>query len=195
MGEARGEGRKLSELLVAGLKNSSLSPREQQIVVLAAEGLPDKNIAKQLGLTPGTVRTYWVRLRAKTNTRNRAELMSSVLADAIGGYERERLRLGLELHGLSQAVLVVDRRMCCRGANQAAADLFGHPVEFLLDKGLMELFPDADEMPILMKMRRTIEERQPMAERFRSVLINAMVDMSGHPTDQGGVFVISRVEA
>lgn len=187
------ENRQLAEVLERGLANSDLSDREQQIVMLASEGLPDKAIALKLGLTPGTVRTYWVRLRAKTGTANRAELLSSVLAAAISEYERERLRLGVQLEGLSQAVLLVDRDMCCRGANEAAAAIFGHPVENLLDKSLDELFPDADELPILVKMRKTLKDRLPMAERFRSKLIDALVDMSGHPTDTGAVFVISRV--
>jgi DNA-binding CsgD family transcriptional regulator len=37
----------------------SLTPRELDLVMLAAQGLSGKQAASHLGLSPGTVRNYW----------------------------------------------------------------------------------------------------------------------------------------
>jgi len=52
-----------------------LTSREQQIVVLAAEGLHDKEIAARLGVSAGTVRTYLRRAYARNNFGGRVELV------------------------------------------------------------------------------------------------------------------------
>ena len=43
----------------------NLTERELEIVLLGAEGLPDKEIARRLGITHSTVTTYWVRMRTQ----------------------------------------------------------------------------------------------------------------------------------
>ena len=53
---------------------ASLSPREEQILGLAADGLLDKQIATSLGVTENTLRTYWRRIRLKAGELSRSAL-------------------------------------------------------------------------------------------------------------------------
>ena len=66
-----------------------LSPREQQVAAAVARGLTDKEIARELGLAPSSVRTYLNRLFDKTGTQRRAGLVHWVDAQrAAGGGSR-----------------------------------------------------------------------------------------------------------
>lgn len=51
-----------------------LSPRETQVLGLAADGLLDKQIAASLGVTENTMRTYWRRIRSKAGEAPRGAL-------------------------------------------------------------------------------------------------------------------------
>jgi DNA-binding CsgD family transcriptional regulator len=51
-----------------------LSAREQELVVLVAQGLTDAQIAGQLYISISTVRSHLDRIRDKTSCRRRAEL-------------------------------------------------------------------------------------------------------------------------
>jgi DNA-binding NarL/FixJ family response regulator len=57
-----------------------LSPKQAQVVELALRGLCDKEIAKMMGITEPTVRTYFERISVRTRTRGRMELAMKVLA-------------------------------------------------------------------------------------------------------------------
>ena len=52
------------------------SERERQILALAAEGLIDKEIASELGLSVNTLRTYWSRIRSKVGGASRSALVA-----------------------------------------------------------------------------------------------------------------------
>ena len=56
-----------------------LSPRETEIVDLSAEGLTNDAIALRLGLSVGTVNTYWLRIRLKTGGYGRTDAVASFL--------------------------------------------------------------------------------------------------------------------
>lgn len=59
-----------------------LSPREKEIVVRAARGATDKEIADDLDVSVATLRTYWVRVRDKLGAVNRTH------AIALASFER-----------------------------------------------------------------------------------------------------------
>ncbi|MCW5937643.1 MAG: hypothetical protein KIT11_10100 [Fimbriimonadaceae bacterium] len=59
-----------------------ITPREASILSLAAEGMTDKQIALELKLSVGTVRTYWSRIRIKLRALTRAQ--------AVGVFSRTR---------------------------------------------------------------------------------------------------------
>jgi DNA-binding NarL/FixJ family response regulator len=52
----------------------AITPRERDVLVLLAEGLPNKTIAERLFLSPRTVEKYVERLLMKTSSANRAQL-------------------------------------------------------------------------------------------------------------------------
>lgn len=55
-----------------------LSPRQAEIVRLIAQGMPDKQIGWQLGISFGTVRTHMSRLFQKCGVNDRLELLAHV---------------------------------------------------------------------------------------------------------------------
>lgn len=67
-------------LVVAALDaRSPLTAREAEILSLAARGVPVKEIAPKLSLSPGTVRNYVSRIIAKTGARTRIEAVRIAL--------------------------------------------------------------------------------------------------------------------
>jgi DNA-binding NarL/FixJ family response regulator len=59
----------------------SLTPREREIVALLRQGLRNKQIAVEMGITEGTVKIYLFRLFHKLDVRNRFELVQCGAAD------------------------------------------------------------------------------------------------------------------
>jgi two-component system response regulator DesR len=71
----RGEAVLDVELAVAALtaKENPLTDREREVLRLARDGAPTKEIARRLYLSAGTVRNYLARIVAKTGARTRLE--------------------------------------------------------------------------------------------------------------------------
>lgn len=59
----------------------NLTNREQEIARLIAEGLPNKIIGKQLGISPWTVATHLRRMFGKLGVNTRAALIARLLED------------------------------------------------------------------------------------------------------------------
>ncbi len=57
------------------MAKEDLSPRETEIVELSAEGLTNEAIAHKLGLSIGTVNTYWLRIKFKTGGYGRTDVV------------------------------------------------------------------------------------------------------------------------
>jgi two-component system response regulator DesR len=63
-----------SEVVIAALRpRSPLTPQEVRVLHAAALGSPIKEIARMMGLSPGTVRNHLSRIIAKTGGRTRIE--------------------------------------------------------------------------------------------------------------------------
>jgi len=58
----------------------NLTPKENEILLLAATGKADKEIAQLLGVTRGTITTHWVRMRERNGASNRAQVIALELA-------------------------------------------------------------------------------------------------------------------
>ena len=53
---------------------ATITPREQTILVCLSRGLSNKEIAKEAGISPNTVRNQLQRLQERFNARNRVQL-------------------------------------------------------------------------------------------------------------------------
>jgi len=78
MGANRGRGKRLP----GGHGSLRLTPRQQEVVGLAANGLTAKEIARRLGLSKRTVDEHFDAARARTGTVSRAELIAWAMASA-----------------------------------------------------------------------------------------------------------------
>jgi DNA-binding CsgD family transcriptional regulator len=58
---------------------NEVSTRERQILERAMEGMTDKEIACDLGISPATVKSYWLRIRQKVGGLTRTEAVARVL--------------------------------------------------------------------------------------------------------------------
>ena len=67
---------------------SVLSPREQQIARMVAQGYPNKTIAAKLGISSWTVSTHLRRMFAKYDVRSRAALVARLLEEQLVFDER-----------------------------------------------------------------------------------------------------------
>ena len=83
-----------------------LSQREREVLRLAAEGCTDTSICTHLGIAPGTLGTYWTRVRNKTGLSSRTELAAA--------YVRHRCE-GV----LVKTVAIVAERWVRGGGNRA----------------------------------------------------------------------------
>jgi DNA-binding NarL/FixJ family response regulator len=57
---------------------SQLSARQQEVIALACDGLSNKQVARKLGVTEGTVKIHLHAIYQKLGVRSRAELMIAV---------------------------------------------------------------------------------------------------------------------
>jgi DNA-binding CsgD family transcriptional regulator len=74
---------------------SRLSGRERSILDLAIKGFKDRAIADQLGISTGTVGTYWTRIRRKMGPVTRAQIAAVVgrIEGSNGGNDEAHLKL------------------------------------------------------------------------------------------------------
>jgi PAS domain S-box-containing protein len=78
--------------------------REAQVLSFAAEGMTDKQIAAELGISLATVDTYWRRIRTKYNSTSRTEAVAKALNLRSAGtitlahQENDRLILEMQRH-------------------------------------------------------------------------------------------------
>lgn len=74
-----------------------LSPREEEIVELCVEGLTNDAIAHRLGLSVGTVNTYWLRIKLKVGGQGRTDTVVRVIKEraerALREENKERLSI------------------------------------------------------------------------------------------------------
>lgn len=71
---------------------ASLSRREGEIIELAIQGHTNEGIAIQLGLSVGTVNTYWLRIRLKVGGFGRTDTVVKVMKKVIQERAEEALK-------------------------------------------------------------------------------------------------------
>jgi len=82
------------------MQTRELSPREEEIVELCVEGLTNDAIASRLGLSVGTVNTYWLRIKLKVGGQGRTDTVVRVIKERAERALREANVERQELVGL-----------------------------------------------------------------------------------------------
>lgn len=170
-----------------------LSPREHQLLSLAAQGYTDNAIAHQLGISLATVGTYWGRIRIKFGPLNRTELVAIYLREeaaqvvdelktdnrrlieevAEHAKTAEMLKASLDLfRGLVEtapdAILLVNQDGTIELANERAAEMFGFTQDELIGLSVEKLVPE-DRRFEHVHNRQSYHEnpiRRPMGEHL-----------------------------
>jgi len=78
------------ETLLRFVERHGLTPRERDIVELVLRGYPNALIARELHISPGTVRNHRHRLYAKLDITTEREFFTLFLDEIIGGSEGQR---------------------------------------------------------------------------------------------------------
>ncbi len=137
-----------------------LSPREQQLLKYAAEGMTDTAIAHKLGISEATVATYWGRVRIKLGPYSRTELVATMMRSeskaALQELRQANQNLVKELQAQSSsgttfyrdllenapdAMILVTEAGLIEYGNLAAHELFGYDREELNGLDLLALVP------------------------------------------------------
>ncbi len=109
-----------------------LSDRERTVLLLAAEGLTDKEIAKHLNLSQRTIGTYWERMRQKLGPFSRTQLVARFLR-LEAEIERSSESYVNVFAGWDEGVWIVASTGKTIYANQPVATLFNVPLEHLMN--------------------------------------------------------------
>jgi DNA-binding CsgD family transcriptional regulator len=88
------------------MATKELSPREEEIVELCVEGLTNEAIAHRLGISVGTVNTYWLRIKLKVGGLGRTDTVVRVIKERA---ERALRDANVERSGLTQMVAERER--------------------------------------------------------------------------------------
>ena len=82
-----------------------LSPREEEIVQLCVDGLTNEAIAVRLGLSVGTVNTYWLRIKLKAGGQSKTDTVVRVIQDRAEKSQRADHEAALLEHRAALALL------------------------------------------------------------------------------------------
>jgi PAS domain S-box-containing protein len=151
---------------------SLLSGRENQVVLLAADGLTDKEIATHLDLQLATIRTYWERIRDKLGTNNRGQSISKLLAQLY----REKSRSEREYEHIMKlvvetvpdfAIFLIEPDGTLRTWNEGVKKVFGYDENEWVGKTADIIFTAADrkanvlekELAVAMDLGRANNQR------------------------------------
>ncbi|RYG46575.1 PAS domain S-box protein [bacterium] len=116
------------------MQNPEATKRQREILLLAADGRTDKEIAKLLGVGRGTVVTHWKRMRERTGAINRAQAIAFEMGHVYREAERERARTAGLYQGLIEcledfAVFLLDENRTITTWNPGVGIILGYAEE------------------------------------------------------------------
>jgi PAS domain S-box-containing protein len=171
-------------------KTPRLSPREREIVDLAATGHTDQGIAHKLDISTPTVGTYWNRIRAKIGPYSRTEIVALILMeDSQRTIEELRSRYEALLNEAASqsettpwrslvenapdAIILVSGDGVIRQANEEAERLFGYEHGELNNTPLKMLVPESKRDDHLDHVREYVKspERKRMADHVGTTAV------------------------
>lgn len=124
---------------------AALSRQEQLILSLAGQGLADKEIANKIGISMGTVRTYWQRMRDKTNARSRSEILSQCLhsthSQAVDELQRLKDRFSALVEASSVGLALIDEEEQVVEVNSTFLALVGLTQDEMLGAMVQDVEP------------------------------------------------------
>lgn len=163
----------------------NLSDRESEILLLAGDGLTDKEIANQLGVAVGTVSTYWERLRQKIGAANRAEAVAKALAasyrEALAKLEEAHQWTRLFINAAADyAIFMTDEKGELLDWNAGVGRVLGYSEEDFVGNNIEMLFTPADlamkapqvERDIALQHGRSLDERWHVRQDGTQVWVN-----------------------
>lgn len=172
--------------MLESFDRSFLSPRENQILNFAIEGMTDQQIALQLGISTSTVNSYWVRIRGKVGHMSRTELVAQALKQIARGRETELLERNRQLNLLSgeqslllerdrkgemfqaaleanpEALVVIDAKGGVLYANARFNWLLGYESDELLGQHFVVCCRQKDQAWIRKQIQAYLENPHPM---------------------------------
>lgn len=90
----------------------ALSCREEEIVNLCIEGLTNEAIAQRLNISPGTVNTYWLRIKSKVGGSGRTATVARIIKEradtALEQARREKQRLADLIDAKSNLIMEME---------------------------------------------------------------------------------------
>jgi PAS domain S-box-containing protein len=110
------------------LEDARLSDRERTVLLLAADGLTDKEIANSLGLSLKTIHTYWDRMRQKLSASTRTQVFAKFLRVNVDSKE-DGSGLKSLFSSWEEGVWIISPSARTIYANQRIANTFGYTLD------------------------------------------------------------------
>lgn len=129
-----------------------LSDRERTVLLLAADGLTDKEIARNLGISLKTVGTYWDRMRQKSAASSRTQVLATFLRIQVAD-DQESGRLDRLFATWEEGVWVVGRDGRTQYANRRVSEIFDLDHQELDDKEPWDMLGPANGQKIKRLLR------------------------------------------
>ncbi|RYG26421.1 PAS domain S-box protein [bacterium] len=145
-------------------KASALSPRQREIMELAAQGLTDKEIALRTGLSVGTLRSHWDRMRARLGASSRGEVIARVAEDVRHSLTKELDLLHQFLNERRTFVWTATAEGVVDYVNDYFSRFSGLPREAIVGQGCNLLMP-SEEVEV---GRRRWREAQRRGHGYRA---------------------------
>lgn len=181
----------------------ALSPRERELLDLAAQGFTDKQICVHLGLTLPTVRTHWFRVRKKLQASNRSQAVAMTLRMSDDPTTDSEAAIALlKNKGVGYWVWRPGARRM--GLDRAAGRIFGLGSEPTVDLSrFLEAMLPADRPAFVQFLQRsptgrpleTIDHRVNAAARFSHNVRTAKIANSGARDGEPCVLFASILES
>lgn len=125
------------------LETKQLSDRERTVLLLAAEGLTDKEIAKHLDLSQRTIGTYWERMRTKLGPSSRTQLVARFLRTDVDSNHTDQGYRDL-FSSSEDGVLIFSPDGQIIYANPSIAALLGQPLDRVMAARVPQLFQSSE---------------------------------------------------
>ncbi|MBX3096099.1 MAG: PAS domain-containing protein [Fimbriimonadaceae bacterium] len=126
----------------------SPNTRLDQVLALGSEGLTDKAIARQLGLSPGTVRTYWDRLRTLYDAATRGEVIAKAMNRSSERIERELKDIRLILERCEVILWLAGKSGLLEYVSSHTLRYSGLPPSQLIGRDFTDLMPPDEALTL-----------------------------------------------